>query len=68
MGTITRRADVDREAAQLIIPKPRKLQQYWVLVLEPKDLSGHLFVRVGVGKVYPQECWDEGSVQVVTIV
>lgn len=67
VGKTTQKADGqfrERSEAQQTSPK---VHQYWVLLLEPKDLQARTFIRVGIGKVYCQEYWPDAPIQQVTV-
>jgi hypothetical protein len=63
MGSLSRRDEAkERRTGITVSSKPR---EYWVLVLEPYKGTAHR--RVGVGKIYRKEWWQDAPVQDVTL-
>jgi hypothetical protein len=66
MGTMTRRnAEKERRTGLEIT---RKMQEYWVLMLQRYEDWSENYVRVGVGKTFGKEWWQDAATREVRLV
>ena len=66
MSTVKVKDEEKEQRTGVVVSK--KLREYWILVLKKISGTPNTYVRVGVGKMYGREWWQDATVQDVKII